>query len=118
MESAETPPRLRALGEELQPLRKVRWLGRLRRWSEREQGGDAVSYSGNEERGDDPGRFDVPEPTRVFGAYAEALQPNQPPAGPSQAEIDNRPLIEAAMAVKDPWAGETPPLYSSRATRK
>jgi hypothetical protein len=45
MEPAEHPPRLPDMGdvgEKLHNLPKVGWLERLRRWSERERGGDAM----------------------------------------------------------------------------
>jgi hypothetical protein len=114
VESIEPSPHQSRLQESLQHLPKVGWLERLRRWSERERGDDVVSRNGH---GSDDG-FEIPKPTHMVGSYTEPIQWNQPPSGPSQAEIDNRALIDEAMAIEDPWADdEPPPLYSRRTTR-
>jgi hypothetical protein len=55
--------------------------------------------------------FEMPEPTYAFGAmWPIVLNPH--PEGPSQAEIEDRSLVDAAMAIKNPWAGNPPSLYS------
>jgi hypothetical protein len=57
--------------------------------------------------------YDIGEPSRTFGAVGPDPFP-APPSGPSQAAIEDRPLVKAAAAVKDPFGGKTPPLYSRR----
>lgn len=100
-------------------LHKVGWMEKLLRWSESEQGGDAVTDKGRTRRNRDDDGFKIPRPTLMIGSYAEPIRPNNPPSGPSQAEIENQPLVDAAMAVRDPWANdEPPPLYSNRAIGK
>lgn len=131
METIEPSPRLSRLGEKLQKLHPVGWLGKLLRWSETKaedkQGGDGMSNghgdgdSASKNRA--PDSFQIPTPTIIFGSSPagpfEPFRSNQPPAGPSQAELENRPLIYEAMAIDDPWADkEPPPLYSRRPTRK
>ena len=62
------------------------------------------------ERLDDDG-FEMPEPTYAFGAIGP-FDPPGPPSTPSRAEIKDRPLIEEAMAIKNPWADTDPPPSS------
>lgn len=81
----------------------------MKLWKVSLSSGNAASYQVS------PDEIEIPEPTRVSGGYAEGRVFNKNPAGPTRAEIEDRALVDAARAVKDPWAGDTPPpLYSSR----
>jgi len=80
----------------------------------REKVESVLGVESQDEREENRAFFDVPEPDYVFGSYAGHIIMNVRPAGPSDAEIKNRALLDAASAIKDPWAGPTPPLYSSR----
>jgi len=116
MEGEEAPPRLHGLPEGVHGLQKLRWLGKLWR-AMAEQGGEAVSENGRNGTAGIPipHGFKIPRPTHMAGAYTEPIVPNEPPSGPTQDEIENRPFLDAAMAVKHPWADEEPPpLYSRR----
>jgi hypothetical protein len=99
-------------------LLQVKWVARLRRLSKGVKGDDGVSnrHGSGSDAGkhlDDDG-FEMPEPTYAFGAIGP-FEPTGHPSVPSRAEIEDRPLLEAAMAIKDPWADtEAPPLYSRR----
>jgi hypothetical protein len=56
----------------------------------------------------------MPRITRGYGAGLTPLVYSEKPAGASEAEIEDRELVDAAMAIKDPWKGDTPPLFSPR----
>lgn len=60
----------------------------------------------------DVGAFEMPKPTYAFGPMGP-FDPDDGRSGPSRAEIEDRPLVEAAMRIEDPWAEPRPAAASS-----
>lgn len=56
--------------------------------------------------------FKKPEPSRTFGPVGPPDPRSRRPRGYSRHEIEDQQVIDRAMAIEDPWAGEKPPLYS------
>jgi|HubBroStandDraft_3_1064219.scaffolds.fasta_scaffold03608_4 hypothetical protein len=92
--------------------------GKNRSMSGKSEEGDDSRTDGrdtSEETREDDG-FEMPEPTRTFGPVGPP-DPTSYRSVPSRADLEDRSLVEAAMAIKDPWGGDTPPLYSPRSPR-
>ncbi|GEM_PF-5400019 len=126
MKSAEYPPRLSQAATAVAKLRKVRWLGTLRRSVDYGQGADAVNRStrgnGGNPRKDDDSRaieqeraqnLKLPEATVVFGDPVDVppIPPEYQPLGPSPRELKGRAILQAAMSVEEQSGEPLPPLY-------
>lgn len=62
--------------------------------------------------------FKMLKPTYAFGAMGPS-DPIDPRPTPSWEETKARPLVAAALNIKDPWAGANlPSLHSSDATHE
>ena len=90
-------------------------MERLLRFIQAKQGGNAVNGNGRGNEQETRAFIDVPEPSAVFGSYAgRIILDANPPKGPSPMEIRNRPLLDAAAEVQDPWADSSPDSDSAR----
>src|SRR5580692_4324745 len=115
MESYESPARTFSLQGFLQRIGKVGWLEKF--WygsdTEDEQGGDGVDINGSGGGPSHDDGFEMLNPTYAFGEIGHIVPVE---LVPSRAEAKARPLVDAALNIKDPWAGERlPSLPSSEA---
>lgn len=107
--------------------RTFAWLGRVVRRMGTDTG-DAMSSNGDA-AASKSGREDAKErdtglvkghkvglPSVTFGDAG--MKPNNGGLGPIPGTEQDRPLVRAAMAVDDPWAGDVPPLFSEPPAHK